>query len=143
MTREFDSPWKDTLDEFLEPAMELFHPELFAAVDWSLGYETLDAELSEIVREAELGPTDADRLFRVTLRTGESLRLLIHAEVQSQHDPHLPRRMFVYHYRLKDRYDVPLVGLTILGDESTTWRPNDYNYGSYGTNVLFQFRMVK
>lgn len=143
MTREFDSPWKDALDEFLEPALELFHPTLHADVDWSAGYETLDAELSEIVREAELGPTVADRLFRVTTTAGSPLRLLVHAEVQSQHDPELPRRMFVYHYRLKDRYAEPPVGLVILGDESRTWRPIGYDYDVYDTSVAFRFRSVK
>jgi hypothetical protein len=143
MTREFDSPWKDALDEFLESALEMFHPALHADVDWSVPYENLDAELSAIVREAELGKTDADRLYRVTLRNGQPLCLLIHAEVQSQHDADLPRRMFVYHYRLKDRYDEPLVGLAILGDESSTWRPNEYNYGVYETSNSFRFRSVK
>jgi hypothetical protein len=143
MTREFDSPWKDALDEFLESALEYFHPALHADVDWSVPYENLATELSAIVREAELGKTDADRLYRVTLKSGQKVCLLIHAEVQSQHDADLPRRMFVYHYRLKDRYDEPIVSIAILGDESATWRPNEYHYSSYGTRVGFEFHTVK
>ena len=43
--------------------------------------------------------TLADKLFRVHLRNGTDLLLLIHIEVQSQHDPDFARRMFVYYYR--------------------------------------------
>jgi hypothetical protein len=31
--------------------------------------------------------------------------------------------MFVYYYRLRDKYDLPIASLAILGDERETWRP--------------------
>ena len=120
MPREFDSPWKDTLDEYLESVMALFHPVLHEDIAWSLGYQKLDAELSEIVRDAELGQTVADRLFRVTLKDGRSVQLLIHIEVQTQYDADLARRMYVYQYRLFDCYNDDIEAIAILGDD----RPN-------------------
>ncbi|MFO0936267.1 MAG: hypothetical protein U0798_07115 [Gemmataceae bacterium] len=141
--REFDSPWKDALDDFLEPALDLFFPELSQAVDWSKGYESLNAELAEILRDAELGPTVADRLFRVTLKTGLAVGIAIHIEIQSQYDVGLPRRMFVYHYRIGDRFQVPVVSLAILGDERNQWHPVEYESIHFGTGVRFQFRTVK
>ena len=141
--REFDSPWKDALDDFLESALELFFPELHVAVDWTKGYDPLNAELAEILRDAELGPTVADRLFRVTLKSGEPVWVAIHIEIQSQYDVDLPRRMFVYHYRIWDRFQVPVVSLAILGDERISWRPNEYVTDHFGAGVHFRFHTVK
>jgi hypothetical protein len=31
--------------------------------------------------------------------------------------------MYVYNYRLFDRYDRPVVSLAVLADASPTWRP--------------------
>ena len=46
MSRAFDSPWKDALDLFLEQFLLFFFPRLHAAIDWSLGYESLDVRAS-------------------------------------------------------------------------------------------------
>ena len=117
MAREFDSPWKDALDLFFEQLLALLFPDLHALIDWSKGYENLDTQLSEIVREAELGRTAADKLFRVVLLDGEDAWLLIHVEVQVQPDSAFPERMFKYYYRIFDRYNRDVLSLAILGDD--------------------------
>ncbi len=50
-----DSPGKEALDRWLEPFAALLFPRLHALVDWSRGWEALDAELQAVVRDAELG----------------------------------------------------------------------------------------
>jgi hypothetical protein len=47
-----------------------FFPRAHADIDWSRGYETLETELQQVVREAALGPHRADKLVKVWLRDG-------------------------------------------------------------------------
>lgn len=143
MTREFDSPWKDALDLYLQPFLALFFPDIHEAIDWSKGYESLDKELSEIIREAELGPTVADKLFRVYLADGQDAWLLIHIEVQTQPDASFGERMFKYGYRIIDRYNRDVVSLAILGDMNRDWRPVHYERMRFGTGPSMRFRPIK
>lgn len=143
MPREFDSPWKDALDLYLQSFLALFFPDIHAAIDWSKGYESLDKELSEIIREAELGPTVADKLFRVYLHDGDDTWLLIHIEVQSQPDAEFGERMFKYAYRIIDRYNRDVVSLAILGDMNANWRPQHYERVRFGTGPSMRFRPIK
>ena len=64
-----------------------------------------DTELQQIVRDAALGTRLADKLIRVWRRDGGEQFVLIHVEIQGQRDPDFPKRMYVYNYRLFDRYD--------------------------------------
>src|SRR5688572_23161329 len=108
---EYDSPWKNALDEYLPAFMELFFPAAQREIDWTRGYEILDTELQQIVRDAELGMRRVDRLFKVWRTSGEEAWILIHIEIQSQRDAGLPKRMFVYHYRIFDKFDREPVSL--------------------------------
>jgi hypothetical protein len=68
---EYDSPWKEALERFLPQFLDFFFSDVFQGVDWSRGYESLDKELQQIVREAELGLRLADKLFKVWRLDGE------------------------------------------------------------------------
>src|SRR5688500_12566646 len=98
--------------------MAFFFPQAHGEIDWTRGYEILDTELSQIVRDAELGPRRVDRLFKVWRASGEEAWILIHIEVQNQRDAGLPKRMFDYHYRIFDKFDREPVSLAILGDDN-------------------------
>jgi hypothetical protein len=67
---DFDSPWKEALELFFPAFLRFFFPRVDAAVDWSRGYEALDKELQQIVREAAVGRRYADKLFKVWLKDG-------------------------------------------------------------------------
>src|SRR5262249_21172314 len=103
----------------------------------------LDKELQQIVREGELGERVVDKLVKVWLRDGSERWVLIHIEVQSQEEGRFPRRMFVYHYRLFDRYDREVVSLAVLGDDRPGWRPSHFGYGRWGCRMNFEFPIVK
>ncbi|WP_306426890.1 hypothetical protein [Nostoc sp. CHAB 5836] len=51
--------------------------------------------------------------------------------------------MFIYNYRIYDRYKRTVASLAILGDEHINWRPNRFGYELFGTKVEFQFPIVK
>ncbi|MCW8140552.1 MAG: Rpn family recombination-promoting nuclease/putative transposase [Planctomycetota bacterium] len=138
-----DSPWKEALDRYLEPCLGLLFPAVHAGIDWSRGWEPLDAELQQVVRDAELGRRYADKLYRVWLRDGGEAWVLVHVEVQGQVDAGLPLRMFVYHYRIFDRYSLPLVNLVILADDRPSWRPGPYTAELLGGRLTLEFPAAK
>src|SRR5260370_30601000 len=104
---ELDSPWKEALEHFFDYFLALCFPEIHADIDWGRGYQSLDKELQQIVRDAEVGKRLADKLFRVWLNDGKEAWLLIHIEVQGRRERAFPERMFVYSYRLCELYRRP------------------------------------
>jgi hypothetical protein len=140
---EFDSPWKEVIEDYFQDFLAFFFPDIHADVDWSKGYEFLDTELQQIVRDAELGKRFADKLVKVWRLTGEELWVLIHIEVQQSYETLFPERMFVYNYRLRDRYDHPVVSLAILTDDRPNWRPQEFQAELWGSEITFRFPIVK
>ena len=55
MAAEYDSPWKEALDAYFEGFLALLFPAVHGQIDWSRGWESLDKEFQQIVREAEVG----------------------------------------------------------------------------------------
>ena len=140
---DYDNPWKDVLEHFFRQFLSFFFPEAHAAIDWSRNYESLDKELQQIVSESELGLRLADKLFKVWLMDGQEAWILIHIEIQNQRDPRFAERMFVYNYRIYDRYRQPVISLAVLGDEEPTWRPDRFTYGMFGCTTGIHFPIVK
>jgi hypothetical protein len=88
---DYDSPWKEMLDGYFPAFMAFFFPAAAAEIDWSRGYESLDTELQQIVRDAALGTRLADKLLRVWRRDGVEQFVLIHVEVQGAARSRLPQ----------------------------------------------------
>ena len=140
---DFDNPWKTIIELYFHDFMSFFFPTIEAEIDWSREITFLDKELQKIVREGEVSKRYADKLVSVWQVNGKQSWVLIHVEVQSQAEVMFPKRMFQYNYRLKDRYDRPVVSLAILGDESSKWRPQDYTDSLWGCRTTFEFPIAK
>lgn len=95
------------------------------------------------MRDAELGRRFADQLVKVWRLGSEEAWVLVHVEVQSQEESTFEERMFVYFYRIYDRYRRQVVSLAVLGDTRSTWRPNQFSYALWGCEVSFRFPVVK
>lgn len=139
----YDSPWKDALKHFFPDFLAFFFPHAYADIDWRLGYEFLDKELQQIVRDAKLGRRYADTLARVWRQGGEEAWVLIHVEVQGQQQAAFAERMYVYNYRLYDRYRRQVASLAVLADEQPGWRPQEFGYELWGCRVGLTFPAVK
>jgi hypothetical protein len=140
---DYDSPWKEALDVYFEPFVALLFPAAHAEIDWSRGYEPLDKELQKIAPRAETGRRTVDKLMKVWRQNGEEEWVLIHVEVQAQEDPEFVVRMYVYNYRLFDRYNRKVVSLAVLGDDQPGWRPDRFGYDLWGCTIDFRFPVVK
>ena len=140
---DYDSPWKQALENYFMDFMSFFFPNIYQEIDWSRGYEFLDKELEKIVRDAELGKRFVDKLVKVWQANGEERWVIVHAEVQGQPEVQFTARMFTYNYRLRDRYNKPIASLAVLTDERSSWRPQEFSSEVWGTRIHFQFPIVK
>lgn len=123
--------------------MALLFPVVHDDIDWSRGHELLPNELRKLIRQDEIGERKADLLVKVWRTNGGERWLLIHLEVQGGHETAFPRRMFVYHYRLFNRYNREICSLAILADDRPHWRPNSFGYDVWGCRLQFEFPIVK
>ncbi|MBF0163716.1 MAG: hypothetical protein HQM01_04260 [Magnetococcales bacterium] len=142
-TDEFDTPWKDILVPYIKDFLAFFLLEAHDGIDWEQGFEFLDKELSRIIREAQIGDRVMDKLVKVWRRDGAELWVLIHIEIQGDRKSNFAERMYVYQYRAYDLYHVPVVGLAVLADDESGWRPTEYQYELWGTKQSYRFTAVK
>src|SRR5437870_5683121 len=117
VSADYDSPWKEALDAYFEAFLLLLFPNIHAQIDWSRGYESLDKEFQQVVREAEVGRRYVDKLVKVWTKEGAERWVLVHVEVQTTRDPDFPERMYVYNYRIHDRYNRKVASLAVLADD--------------------------
>jgi predicted transposase YdaD len=121
---DYDNPWKSFIELYFRDFLRLFFPAIEADIDWSKPIRFLDKELQKIVRDGEIPKRYADKLVEVYRLNGEKTLVICHIEVQSQEEGNFAVRMYSYNYRLRDRYNCPVVSLAILGDENNNWRPS-------------------
>ena len=140
---DYDNPWKEALSLYFQPFMAFFFPEIDANINWSRGYEFLDKEFQQVVRDAEIGRREADKLVKVWRGDGAEIWVLIHVEIQSQASSDFAERMYVYNYRIFDMYRRSVVSLAVLADSFDSWRPDRYSNELWGCRVEFQFPRVK
>lgn len=142
-TDDYDSPWKDAVEHYFSAFMAFYFPDAFTEIDWSKGYVILDQELLAVVRDAELGKRFVDKLIRVSLRNGDEKWIYIHIEIQGAKQTEFAKRMFVYNYRLFDRYDRPIVSMAVLADTQSDWKPTSYGFEVLGCKHFLEFPVAK
>ncbi|NWJ96223.1 MAG: DUF4351 domain-containing protein [Chloroflexi bacterium] len=154
---EQDSSWKEILDQYFPEFMAFFFPKIHKDIDWSRPPEFLDKELEQLFNEGEAGRRLVDKLVKVyRLGTAEPIWLLIHLEIQGYADPTFAQRMFIYNYRLFDRYFQPkgidpssagrldkVVSLAVLTDSNKRYHPKQFHIKEWGFEILFKFPSVK
>ncbi len=140
---QYDSPWKEAIEEYFQECMAFFFPEIHADIDWSAGYQFLDKELEKVVRQSIVTESRVDKLIQVQCKSGKTTWVLLHLEVQSQYEINFAKRMYRYHYRLFDRYDREIITAVIFGDEHPKWRPTQYKQEKWACELTFKFPSVK
>lgn len=140
---DYDSPWKEILDDYFEDFILFFFPDAHAAIDWPRGVEFFDKELQKIVQDAELGRRYADKLVRLWLKGGQEIWVLVHVEVQGNKETGFELRIYVYNHRIFERYNAPVASFVILTDDDADWHPTEHRQELFGTETTFRFRAVK
>jgi hypothetical protein len=84
-----------------------------------------------------------DKLVKVWLKNGIEKWFLIHIEVQGYNDPEFSERMFIYYYRIFDKFKKDIVSLAVLIDDNKRYRPSEYRRGFLGCDLRFCHPIVK
>ena len=140
---DYDSPWKEAVESYFPEFIEFYFPEASQQIAWARGYQFLDQELRAVVQDAELGKRFVDKLAKVALCDGSERWVYVHLEVQGSAQAEFAERMFVYNYRLYDRYRQPVASLAVLADSSANWRPNHFGFAVLGCEHELRFPAVK
>ena len=143
MADDYGSPWKAAIERYFADFLHFYFPAAHAQIDWSQPITFLEQELREVVRDAELGKRFVDKLVRVTGRAGQQEWLYIHLEVQGSAQASFAERMFVYNYRIYDRYRTPVASLAVLADEQLHWRPSAFGYEVLDCQMGIRFPVAK
>jgi len=140
---QYDSPWKEVIERYFPEFMAFYFPDACSEIDWSKEHVFLDQELRAVVQDAELGKRFVDRLVRVNVLDGGESWIYIHVEVQGTKQAEFAERMFVYNYRLFDRYKRPVASLAVLADEHKQWKPTSYGFTVLGCRHTLEFPVAK
>ncbi len=143
MADDYDSPWKEAIEQFFADFLAFYFPDAHAQIDWGQPLLFLEQELRSAVRDAEVGKRVVDKLARVTRRGGSEEWIYIHLEIQGDEQSSFPERMFVYHSRLFDRYHKPIASLVLLADDREHWRPTVYEHEALGCQIRMRFPVAK
>lgn len=139
----YDLPWKNALTHAFRDFMTFFFADLAGQIDWSKRPRFRDKELAGInFGDAPHGVV-ADKLVEVSLRNGGVQWVLIHIEVQAQHDAALARRVLDYNYRIFKEYGQPVASLVLLADDDPRWRPQAFHNKVLGTVMGISFVTAK
>ncbi len=138
-----DKLWKGIFEDFFPEAIAFFFPDFTNLIDWPKGFEMLDKEQQQIFPESEESHRRVDILTKVWLVSGLEQWILIHIEVQGYYDENFAQRMFIYFYRLTDRYNVPISALALLTDTNKSWRPDSYSVQYMDTMLLYKYPIFK
>ena len=69
--------------------------------------------------------------------------VLVHVEVQTSRETEFPERMYVYNYRIYDRYNQAVASLAVLADNDPSWRPSEFRRELFGCETGIRFPTVK
>ena len=145
---DYDSAWKDIIEEHFEPFLEFFFPHIHKDIDFSKSPEILSNELRRIVPSGKVGKRRADVLVKVFLKDGtqQCICVFIHVEIQGTRKPGFMERIFVYYYRIFEKYreqGAEIISLAILTDEDENYRPNEYYFQRWGFEHRMKVPLVK
>lgn len=140
---EQDTPWKEIIEYRFSVFLQFFFLPIYNQIDWSKGYTFLDKELQKIMRGANTKRRYVDKLVKVFLKDGQERWVLLHVEIQSQWESKLVERVYIYNYRIYDRYQSKVISLVVLADNNPNWRPNRFHYEILGFEISMTFPIAK
>jgi hypothetical protein len=140
---DYDTPWKTAVESYFPEFMAFYFPNADKQIDWQRGFQFLDQELAQVVKDAEVGKRILDKLAKVFTFAGGEVWILIHIEIQNNFEAKFSERLYIYNYRLFDKYQHQIVTLAILTDDDANWRPEHYGYDLLDFKIDVNFPIVK
>jgi hypothetical protein len=139
-----DTLWNGILEDLIVDFLRFFFEEADQLLDLDKKVEFLDKEMAQISGPGEIeSPKFVDKLVKVFTKEGEEKWILLHIEVQGYKDSDFEERMYIYHYRIFDRYHKRIAALVIFTDEFKTYHPTQYYSEFLGTQSILRFKTYK
>jgi len=139
-----DNAWKEILDEHYFPKfMAFYFPKTYRIIDFNRPIEFLDKEFQKIGIIGEVGNKRVDKLVKVFLKDGSEKWLLVHVEIQASVESNFAERLYIYNYRIFDRYHKDVITLAVLTDDNKKFRPEKYEVKYPDTCLTLKFGTVK
>jgi len=139
----YDELWKDAVENLFPYFIKLIAPDFYSYVNWSKPISFLDQELHQISLRSEETKRFVDRLVRVWMLNGEERWVLVHVEVQGYRETEFSRRMFIYFYRIYDKFSRDILSIAVFADPSEGFKPDRFNYEFFGCELSFRYRTYK
>lgn len=129
--------FEDNFPDFLR----FMYAEAEDIFDLDRGLTFMDKELLEIIpdRERKKGKRVADLLVKVFLKDGREKWILVHTEIEGGSDDGFSHRIFEYHYRILDRYRVPVETIVVFTGSRNQRRSDEYRYKVFRTSFEFRY----
>jgi len=140
---DYDGAWKETLEKYFHPFLELCFPDVANQINWAIPPEFMDKELQATVRDAKLGKRRVDKLAKVTLLDGSQQIVFLHIEIQEQTEENIGKRMFEYNNRLTSRFNLPIVSLLFLTGRGWKRKTAPYKFSLLGCKVQFDYPVCR
>jgi predicted transposase/invertase (TIGR01784 family) len=140
-----DTLWKGILENLFDDFLRFFFPDADKLFDMKKGFEFLDKELEQLFPAPEnmQSPKFVDKLVKVFTKAGNEEWFLVHIEIQGYDDKDFAKRMFVYFYRILDKYGKLVTAIAIFTDTNKKFKPDLYEYECLGTTATFHFNTYK
>ena len=139
---DHDRLFKELLTTFFTEFIDLFLPDISAALDRTVEVVPLDKEIFTDVTQGETHEVDV--VMQARFR-GEDTFFLIHVENQASAQTDFPKRMFRYFARLSERYDLPVYPVVIFSyDTPKRPEPTRFVVRFPGKTVLrFEYTVIQ
>ena len=138
-----DILWKGIIEDLCSDFLLFFFPQAKDHIDFERGFEFLDKEMAQLFPESENQQRFVDKLIKVYSKSGVEEWVLVHVEVQGYRDANFSQRMFIYYYRIVERYQKPITALAIFTDEDLSYLPSHYTTEFLGTKHIYEYNVYK
>lgn len=141
-SRQNDELLKGIFEENFPDFLRFLYPDAESLFDLSRDILFMDKELLAIVpnRDRKKGKRVADLLAKVYLKDGSEKWILVHTEIEASSQEDFAFRIFQYHYRLLDRYGIPVETIAVFTGDRRQQRPTEYRHQCIDTLIHFRFR---
>lgn len=134
---DHDRLFKELLSTFFSEFIDLFLPDVSAALDRNFTIVPMD---KEIFTDVTLGDKhEVDVLMKARFR-GKEAFFLVHVENQATAQPDFPKRMFRYFARLTEKYDLPVYPVVIFSYDAPRRPEPDRFVVAFPKETVLQFK---
>jgi hypothetical protein len=135
---KYDSTWKEIAEEFLPDFIEMFLPELYPKIDFTIEPVPLEKELFGDTKDSSL--READSIVKVIMKVGPPEIVVIHTEFESSSRLDIGARMYQYFTLIRSKYDYEVNSFVIYTGSTVPKIHDHYQLKSHINELNFKFK---